>query len=364
MDCPHCKKWNTPGLEFCEFCRGPLFSVWLPPSSKLPVPKPPPPKPRVDFGRVFRPIGTWLHTHYPLLLILLGVFTITAGAAYYLSPLTRLKLYGVRLDYQGTRKGPTQYLVAFHSDVDSWTERENHLDTPLFKRKVDELGTVLVQRTPGPATHGQATVRTMEWIQIAKTGDTNINKSIPPGHPSIAQAAVALDRQGSLVDRPNTPSLRMGRALQYLFPRFPKGIQRPGSSWTESIIWVEMISEWKIRWQAELRWTLQGFEKRGGAWCVTLAYDGQLVPELQETPAWAKGAAGTVLFSGKGVGEALYLPQEKRLISNTFSYSGNLEIPITSLELIPWEERVGVPLSAGPGVVILRFANKTDIRQP
>ncbi len=305
----------------------------------------------------------WKKYHFAAL-IGLGIAVMAIGLTYYLSPMTRLALYGVRLSYRFAYRGPSSYLVGWQSTLESWTEREASVDTSLAKEKVEEVSTLLIEKLPGTSVQNLLRVSPKEWI-LARTNAVGVqNQMIPITHPSIAPSKILLDKQGTLLERQTATAWRTHRALQFLVPGFPKGTQRRGSTWTDHLEWVDSLNDWKIRWQADVHCVLQDFEERYDKPSVHILYEAVLVPTIVEEAYWAKGMTRPMSFSGKATGEAYYSVSEKTITSNTFSYGGIARIPIMDLERVPEDLRVGVPLVPGPGTVILKFENSVNVQIP
>ncbi|HVO32411.1 MAG TPA: hypothetical protein VMU17_00765 [Elusimicrobiota bacterium] len=295
------------------------------------------------------------------ILALAGVAVVIAGAAYYLSPLTRLKLNGIRLRLGEPGRESVLYLVGIQSDMKSWAFRDGRMDTPLNSAHVSETGTVVVSA----GAPGTVNVRAQEWIKSTDTpGHGTVQQVIAPEHPSLAATTIGLDPEGTLVQRAGTQSARVGRSMNFLFPYFPKGNQRPGHTWSEHIAWNETSGEWAMTWQADLKWTLADFEPCYDDYCARLTYEARLVPALTQRPNWAPANAGDITFEGAGSGEAVYNPKRRRVISNRLAYKGAISVPIPRLEDVPWDQRVGNYTTTGPGVVRIELDNQVDIRSP
>jgi hypothetical protein len=295
--------------------------------------------------------------------ILAGLSVMAYGTLYYLSPLTRLKLNGVHLRYQATPEIPT-YLIGTHSTTKSWAYRDGEMDTPLASAELDEVGNVAVERDSAPQNYTILHVKSKEWIKMTKSGEDHADQIIPTTHPSLAPGIIVLDTQGDLLERQNNSSWRLGRAINFVFPSFPKGILHSGGTWTEQLHWTDEIGEWLIGWDGDFGWELKGFEGCQEQACAQLIYQGVLQPHVVRAPPWAAKEVTGITFDGSARGEATYSPQDKLITSNTFAYGGRISIQITSLENIPEEQHVGVPLTADPGVIVIEFANKIDIRKP
>ena len=368
MNCPRCNYKNGPGVEFCACCHEILLHA--PSKTFMRTLRQSPRKTHASTssyrnnGRHFRKkISAFFHHAGHWLLIGGGLALLCFGTVYYSSPITRLKLSGVRLDSQAAQTGPMTYLVGSEVNSQGWAYRGDQMDTPLKNEKVTETGSVSVELTPGDDTHRSLRVRVKEWIKIAEDGDRSIQQVIPMNHPSIAPSLVILDRQGTVVDRQQADSLRTGRLTNFLFPRFPKGPERTGNSWIESLTWTESIGEWKVGWQSDIKWTLEDIEPCYESLCARISYQVKLNPLQLVPPPWAAKISGVPSFEGQGHGEVLYEVKEKVLLSNTFSYGGDLSIPLADLGAIPWDQRVGDHAPTEAGTILLRFTDKFDIRK-
>jgi len=300
----------------------------------------------------------------PILLMIAGILTIVVGLAYHRSPMTRLRLYGVTLEEPVASSGPANFLLGWRSHVKSWTEHAEHLDTPLADETMDETSTLLVQRLPGTSTENVVQVKPKEWIRSVKNASGFTNQVIPLNHPSIATATLLFDKQWTLLERREGAAWRTGRALQFLIPKFPKGLVRPGSTWKEHLEWTEVMSDWRLGWRADLQWVLKDFDTCYGDPCAQLAYSASIEPVLLQEPFWSKGASRDIRFSGQAHGEALYNVKEKFVISNTLTYSGTAKIHIPRLEAVPENVRVGASMVSSDGDVVLQFDDKIDVRLP
>jgi len=370
MNCPRCNYPNGPGVEFCTCCHEILlhapsktFMRTLHKSSRMthaPASHSSFWNNRKHFSKKMK---AFFHHTGPWLLIGGGLILLCFGMVYYSSPIVRLKLNGVHLDNRTAQTGPVTYLAGNEVNTQGWAYRGEEMDTPLKNQKVTETGTVSVELASGDDTHRILRVRVKEWIKIAEVGDRNIQQVIPMNHPSIAPSTVILDRQGTVVDRQQAETVRTGRLTDFLFPRFPKGSERIGDSWTEPLTWMETVGEWKVRWEGNIQWTLEGFEPCYENLCARLTYQVKMDPQQLMPPEWAAKISGSPSFEGQGHGEALYEVKEKVLLSNTFSYGGDLSIPLSNLGDIPWDQRVGDHAPSEAGTVLLRFTDKFDIRK-
>ncbi len=290
---------------------------------------------------------------------------------YYFSPMTRLELYGVRLFHHVATKAPATFLFGWESVLESRTEQGGRMDTPLINATMNEVSSLLVERERGASAQDILHVQPKEWIKSIKNALDFKNETVPLNHPSIAEGRVRVDKQGTLIERAGdgpgiheVPFWRMSRALQFLFPAFPKGSLRKEATWTDHVEWTDTISEWRIGWKADLRWVVKDFEIVYEKPCARLVYEATLTPRILQEPVWVGGAGKTIQYNVQGSGEVLYSIKEKSLISNTFDYTGTLMIPIPDLELVPDTQRVGDVLIMGKGDVVLKFKNKLDVRLP
>ena len=297
-------------------------------------------------------------------LILIGLSIGIFGLLYYLSPVTRLELYGTRLDHKVALARPTNYLWGWQAHVKSWTERDGQMDTPLADETMEEVSTFRIDRQPGTMTQNVLVVKPQEWISSLESAGDFKNQTIPSTHPSIAPGRIILDKQGTLLERSAGAAWRTARALQFLFPRFPKGFLRRGNTWTEPLEWTETINDWTLGWKGDLRWSVKDFETLNDQPCARLVYEAALSPSLLKEVFWAKGSSRDVQYSGKNHGEAIFNVQEKSMVSNTFAYEGTLKIHIPNLENVPEALRVGAPITHSEGDVVLQVNDKMDLRLP
>ncbi len=286
------------------------------------------------------------------------------GVGYYLSPMTRMGRYGTNLIYRFEFQKPAAYFVGSQMQSRIFALRDGVIDTPLPGQADSEAGSLIIDRQSDIDSHAVLRVRSQEWMRTLKTPDGDEHQMIPKGHPSTAPAQIFLDAQGTLVSRQNASSLRLGRAVTSLFPRFPKGIQRVGSRWTEPIEWTLAIGDWRIAWEGELSWLLKDYEPCYKEECAKLTYEAHVLPRILQPPQWAKGNVTDASFQGKAGGEVLYNVKKGIVISAAFAQNGNLTVGINHLDSIPSESRVGVPLSGGPGAIVMQMTNRFDVRKP
>src|SRR5437879_4395814 len=160
------------------------------------------------------------------------------------------------------------------------------MDTPLISNDLSETGTLSVASSASPPSGSTVQVIAKEWVKMAKVGNAAVNETIPANHPSLSPGSVVLDAQGHVLERRNASSNRVGRAMNYIFPVFPKGILRPGSTWTDKLAWEEGLGEWQIGWDADLVWELTGFENCYGTTCAKLIYKANLHPHIVKPAPW------------------------------------------------------------------------------
>jgi hypothetical protein len=300
----------------------------------------------------------------PAVFVLGGMGVIVFGLIYYLSPVTRLRLYGTTLDQRVALSGAVDYLLGCHSHVKSWTEHAGTLDTPLADETTEEVGTLRVERWRGATPENSLQVIPKEWIRSLKNASGFANQMIPLNHPSIGMVTVLLDQQNTLLERREGAAWRSGKAAQFLVPKFPKGVMRRGNHWKEPLQWRETTNDWTIGWEADLVWVLKDFEMRDGHPCALLTYDASLHPTLLQPAFWAKAVGQDLRFTGQAHGEALFNVKEKTLISNTLTYEGSVRIPVNNLEDVPEELRVGIAPVHAAGDVVLQFEDTVNLRLP
>jgi hypothetical protein len=299
-----------------------------------------------------------------LLLMAAGVMVVFFGIRHYQSPFTRLWLYGTRLALLPSTEAPPQYLVGLESHIDSWIERDDRLFAPLASAQLNEAGSLAVK--PGPIWTIPRSIRIQvkEWTRYRLRADEAESKTIPPGHPSIVPATVLIDGQGTVLELQSLDRLRIGRVITFLFPRFPKGTHRLGSSWSEDVDWMESLGDWKIILRGTAHWQVRGYETCSEGSCVRLVYRVEMSPAVLQMPEWARGKVKPAQGQITGTGEVLYDLEQKSLVANTLTYKGDISLPLDRLEQIPWEDRVGNTALEGPGDLVLRLSNRWDVRNP
>ncbi|MFA5975453.1 MAG: hypothetical protein WC859_04730 [Elusimicrobiota bacterium] len=372
MLCPKCQFDNPPGSEMCGFCHellartikmgGGVIKIYgdafhpgetSSPFDNLAV---------SPYSSVRRPKTTRFSPLKYLLLFLLGIAGIMTGVRYYSSRHSRPPLQSTRFEHPAGLHQALTYVVGTQSKSHSWAEHNGVMDTPLPDANSQETGSVSVKAALPNGVNSTLVIRPQEWIRFVRIAETAQQQTIPKNHPSLAPAKIVMDPQRTLLERLGTDALRVGRVSNLIFPRFPKEALRPGNGWTETVQWAELLGEWTVFWRADLSWTFQKYDLCFNLPCARLTYQARLTPQLVGIPAWANTQTGPPAFVGQARGEALFDLKNKCVLSNQFGYSGKLSIPIKSLERIPWELRVGNPLTAEPGHIVIQFDEKIDAR--
>jgi hypothetical protein len=295
--------------------------------------------------------------------IFMGVLTVT-----YSTPTQRMKMFGAQMRYHVPPNASLGYLVTSGTQIKSWSERDNRLDTPLGTIQKDEMGTVKLSSGPPQKKNSKVWLKAQEWI-VNQSG--TMIQNIPMTHPSFKTSQIVIDHQGKIVNRETNYSVRSGRILPFLVPRWPAKAQRVGRTWAEPVEWMENIGDWKILWKGQLRWKVLGFEILDGRQCVRLTYVAQVTPTLRDSPFWAKGAVKQVVYRGTAGGEVFFDVKKRQLYTNSFSQEGTLTLPISNIYRIPDDLRVGrtprrrwgQSLSEQPGNIIIQINNTLGIRK-
>jgi hypothetical protein len=374
MQCPRCGFQNRPDSEFCEYCNEVLLHNAFKGYQRLRQQE----KRQQENTRKFFESrkaqarqaaiaagkkALWRHSYWAF--IGLGVVIIVFYCTYYQSPLTRLRLNGTHFRLLAPHDKPTPYLLGLESNADLWTEHDGRPDPPLQGIHLSETGTLML--TPAPSAESQKTarVRVTEWVRsLTQTGRHQLD-NIPANHPSIAPGIVLLDPQGTALEYQPDDRTRIGRALASLFPHFPKGNQRPGSTWSDDVEWYENLGKWRVQFKGTAHWMVKGYETCQGGACVKLVYELTLEPTVIQRPEWVISSNGAAVMQEKlsGSGEAFYSPSQNALISNTLAYNGTLSVPCDRLEEIPWEERPSDSPLHGSGLIRIRLNDRLDIRK-
>jgi hypothetical protein len=383
MDCPVCKCPNPPGATHCNMCyevfnrsaaqaylqavkrehrqqeeqkedpQAVILSEHVVEEAKAVMRK-------VDWQKLYDTGASLLRRYWKILAGGAGLMVLWMLFSFLFSADLWFHLFGKKLTYAYRDQTPMQYLVGFKQHIKIWSERQGRLDTPIEDQKIDEMGNVILEKVPGEKTRA-AYVHSREWIQILNDTAGSASHVIPKNHPSLAGGRIILNEKGVVQERRFVLSPRLGKSLPFLSPRFPQGSLRHHRSWDESIEWLDVYDDWKIYWAGTFHWTLGELEPCGQSTCAELTYTADLVPHLRGSPGWAHGIVKRAEGNFTTDGRALFDYSHKRLADNTFAYDGLLHIPITKLERIPWEIRIGRRVT-GPGEIVIRLENKIEIR--
>jgi hypothetical protein len=386
MNCPVCKYPNPTGATHCGMCyevfnrsaaQAYLHSVKRERREKEGVPEEPEAvihtqhvveeikaaAARVDWSGLGHETTSFLKKFQKVIWIPLGLVAAWLLLSFLFSASLWYHLFGKKFTYVYSTKSPTAYMVAFKSNVKSWSERRGRLDTPLEEYRTDEIGNLLLQKKRDMSkTRSIVGARAREWIQIQNDAAGSRSHSISKKHPSLAEGRLAFSPKGALLERRYALTPRMGKSLPFLSPRFPIDSLRHGRQWTEEIEWLDVYNDWQIDWTAKLLWTVGELEPCRDGTCAKLTYTAELTPHLKGGPSWVHGGVRRLEASTTAEGQALFDPSHRRLVANTFTYDGLLRIPIDTLARIPWDLRIGHGVKA-PGEILIRFENKIDIQK-
>jgi len=382
MECPKCKYANGPGALYCQLC----YEVLLKSAAKSYLHSAhqerkrtnalenneEPSEPLMDLATakqyiqwdvVFEKLWELLSKNRKGLLLgsaaCLSLMTIT-----FLSlKTTRLHLFGIAFDYRLPKTEKMPYLIGFRYDIAMWSQSEGRMDTPFPKIDTEETGTIQLKPQSTQKMFRPYKVEASQWIKTTTLPTGPQTEQIDGRHASLAPAILIIDKNGTLLDRRQNLSSRLGRSVPFLIPRFPQGTFKPGKQWHEKVEWIDTVGEWKIYWHGILTWTFVDYVEENTNHMAKLIYTASLVPNLWEAPAWAGKMHIPLSFSGNAGGEAIWNIQEHVLTRNNFTYNGQLHIPIPELKKIPWVHRVGRLLATGPGEVVMEFNDRIDARK-
>jgi hypothetical protein len=375
MRCPSCDYSNPPDSEFCTHCnevllhnatKGLLRHILRQKRRKETYEQEIEKKQQETLQTVIATGKRVLRKSSFLVPLGLGVFVIVAGIVHYQSPLTHLKLYGTHLSLMPPQGQPINYLEGLDCKAELWTERDGRPDAPLVGTHLIETGSINLTAGPAWKEPREVQVRVSEWARSLQRAGNPVVDTIPANHPSIAPAMILLDPQGTVVERQTADHARLGRALAFLFPRFPKGALRPGSSWEENVEWHEGLGKWTINYQGTAHWLVKGYEPCQGGACVRLTCEVQMDPTVIQSPGWVITSSVTAKTTEDrliATGEAVYDSGQKALDSFSLSYQTTITIPSNRLEDIDWEERSSDAVLQGPGLIRMRLTEHLDIRK-
>ncbi len=383
MNCPVCKTPNTPGATHCTMCyevfNRSAAKSYLHAVRRERMMNEKEKTPSLNLEPFFSQLGAGLRKFDVLaaarflmgfllnyrqgLGLAAGAFVAVVFIFLFHSPAVHFKVFGSRLAYTFSEKQPARYLVSFHTDLRSFSERQGRLDTPLPSPTVDDIGTVLVQKKRSSKGQLYLAASALEWIQIPQTSEGKRSQSIPLNHSSLAPVAAKLNKRGVILERRVALSPRLAKSFVFMLPVFPVKAQHRGQTWSEPVEWVELAGDWKIYWAGRLKWTLEDQVPCGQDTCEHLRYRADIKPQIWGGPAWAMEGARRLRFSSDANGEAFFDARHGRLLSNRFSYSGLLRFPLPDLGRIPWNLRIGRRVRGVPGDIVLQLNSKIDINK-
>ncbi len=305
----------------------------------------------------------WVRLHRRRLGLALGcaLIVLMVGVVLYLSPENHLRIYGSRLENIIPTQESPMFFVGITNEYKIWSEKHGSIDTPMISGQTQETGSIVLESSEQGKAR-KVTVRSHEWM-IDETGHAGV-RLVPPTHPSLTPGIAELNAANVMTKRPTAASTRVGRTLPLVLPDWPDGLSRRGRTWSEPVEWLEQIGEWKIFWKGTLRWTLNDFSKCDDDPCAELSYVANVTPHLWEAPSWAQKGLGTSRFTGQGSGRVRFDNRKHMILSNSLEYDGTLTLPIDNIARIPRNERIGRTPNAQPGLIVLQFHSKLDIRKP
>jgi hypothetical protein len=317
---------------------------------------------KFDWGSLFNFVGKIAYRFRWWLTGILAVVVLTAIFSFFNSPSVRLALYGAHPQYHYPDQEPVRVLVSFHSSFKSWSELQGRLDTPLEDKQFQELGNLtLTKDTNGPP---QITARANEWIQQSRVaGQEFVGRTVPRSDPSLTDSVVEMDQDGNVTARSAMMTPRVAKSLLFIMPTLPKGTIRRGRHWSQPVKWVETVGNFKFFWSGELSWTLKDRQIRGGVVCDHYVYKGRLHPQIWAAPAWCAQGARHFAFHGQSHGEAYFETRSYVLAANNFTYGGAFRLPISDVQRVPEELRIGREVH-GAGNIVIEVENTIDASSP
>jgi hypothetical protein len=297
-----------------------------------------------------------------------GILGMVFAANTLRSPAIWYGIFGYRPQYSFSGRGPVRYLSSYTTEFKSWSERlgSQAVDTPLQEFRLDEFGNLSLEKSQLEAKRIWAlTARPVEWLIIRREHGASAAKSqmLSLRHGSLAGGRIFFNRKGTILRRDYPLTVRMGRSLNFAVPALPAKRLREGRSWTDTMVWVEAMGDWRVRWQGKVTWTLQEFVSEGNDKTVRISGEGALRPQLLDGPVWAAGGLKQAFFKGPPAHFTLVFDRQQNIVlANTVIYSGTMMVPIHDLASIPWSLRIGRRVR-GPGRLVLNFKNRIDLRQ-
>ncbi len=316
----------------------------------------------------FLALPRFFKAHWKLLAQAVGLGVIGYLVLQFTSKETRLSLFGDQLAYAFPSNSTFPYLVTLRTDVKSWSEVDNRVDTPLPPVQRDEIGTLIMKASPPQKRAQYVVLQPKEWI-LTRSG--SLTQNIPLSHASLKPLQATLKYHGSLLSRDGKTTTRIGRASAFLLPSWPTGRRRPGDTWEETVDWVDSLGEWAVRWTGKIRWEMTGFETRDGAPTAHLIYRADVRPSFVGVPEWAKKAVGKPVFEGSAWGDAYFDLKRNKIVSHDFDQNGTLRFPIDNVYRIPTHQRVGRaprkrwgrPAPVQSGKIILQIKSKYGVHK-
>lgn len=313
-------------------------------------------------------IPPFFQRHWKLFAQMVGLALLGFVILHLTSSETRLAVFGDRLEYAFPANASLPYLVTLRTELKSWSEVDDRLDTPLPPAQRDEIGTLVMKASPPKKRAQYVVLQPKEWI-VTRSGYQTQN--IPLSHASLKPLQATLKYHGSLLSREGKTTTRIGRASAFLLPAFPPGRRRPGDAWEEPVDWVDSIGDWAVRWTGKIRWEMASFEMRDRAPAVRLIYRMNVRPSFVGVPDWAKQGIGKPVFEGMTFGDAYFDLKRHKMISNDFDQTGTLRFSIDNVYRIPADQRVGRaprkrwgrPAPSQSGVIILQIKNKYGVHK-
>ncbi len=319
---------------------------------------------RIDWVALSEKYVSLLKRSWKYVAALVGVLIAWMLIGFLVNPSLWYYLSGKKVVYAFSSKAPTLYLIGIKQNIKIWSERQGRLDTPMETFKTDEIGNVFLENQTGSSKKKTTiVVHPHEWIRVSKDAQGSESQSIPLNHPTLSDGRLVFGAKGELLERHYVLSPRVAKSIPFLAPRFPKESLKQGKTWNETLEWLDVYNEWKIYWSGTLHWTAGAMQDCSDGTCVHLSYTADLRPELRGWPDWASGAVKSVNTNASTQGQVLFDVKHDRLLANTFSYEGLLNIPLADLVHIPWELRIGRRVKGIPGMIEIRFQNSIDIRK-
>src|ERR1035437_1689690 len=293
MDCPVCKYPNPQGVTHCGMCyevfnRSAAQAYMHAVKRDRQLTEDPPPTKilsqresvveradalvkKIDWEKVAFLGRSWLKRSQKGLWIAVGLGLACVLANFLFDASLWYPLFGKKLESPLAPKGREEYMIGLTQSIKSWSERQGRLDTPMEEFKIEEIGSVSLEREKSAAKDRQTfRVRAQEWIQIRHDSAGSSSHAIPLNHPSLSAARVIFDKKGTLLERRYALSPRLAKGLPFLAPKFPQTSLHRGQTWTEAVEWLDVYNDWRIDWAGTLRWRAGELEPCGADTCMRL----------------------------------------------------------------------------------------------